>query len=232
MVVPANFFMAYFPSPNFDTRFSVSATESSTRRGNCSRLENYEKTTSWRRRRNLERCVHAVRKRRYEVLEGGRGLVRRGWRIWSRTERSEILFVSLNEIAEKLSAYLSRLQDGDNEIGSKSLRGNIVQTGGIVRRGSDFNADRKFNLHCGPGRCPCTRQGYIESKLVTSGRAGKACSSISQSNEHGVSRSRGRKRMLIKFYPKFRGWGGRKMSGDREEMPTVSALRWISCVSS
>lgn len=23
-------------------------------------------------------CVHAVRKRRYEVLEGGRGLVRRG----------------------------------------------------------------------------------------------------------------------------------------------------------
>lgn len=37
-----------------------------------------------------------------------------------------------------------------------------------------------------------------ESKLVTSGRAGKACSSISQSNEHGVSRSRGRKRMLIK----------------------------------
>lgn len=99
---------------------------------------------------------------------------------------------------EKLSAYLSRLQDGDNEIGSKSLRGNIVQIGGIVRRGSDFNADRKFNLHCGPGRCPCTRQGYIESKLVTSGRAGKACSSISQSNEHGVSRSRGRKRMLIK----------------------------------
>lgn len=74
---------------------------------------------------------------------------------------------------EKLSAYLSRLQDGDNEIGSKSLRGNIVQTGGIVKRGSDFNADRKFNLHCGPGRCPCTRQGYIESKLVTSGRAVK-----------------------------------------------------------
>lgn len=64
--------MAYFPSPNFDTRFSVSAAESNTRRGNCSRLENYEKTTSWRRRRNLERCVHAVRKRRYEVLEGGR----------------------------------------------------------------------------------------------------------------------------------------------------------------
>lgn len=51
--MPANFFMAYFPSPNFDTRFSVSAAESSTRRGNCSRLENYEKTTSWRRRRNL-----------------------------------------------------------------------------------------------------------------------------------------------------------------------------------
>lgn len=61
--MPANFFMAYFPSPNFDTRFSVSAAESSTRRGNCSRLENYEKTTSWRRRSGSQTSLRGIGRR-------------------------------------------------------------------------------------------------------------------------------------------------------------------------